>query len=72
MNENNKTLNAIILAGGLFGSISLFSTGLFCMNLYSDSDTKNKFQIYLNASVMGLSGLAFVTMCYKKSDVFFK
>ncbi len=61
MDQNNILLNSIVLAGGLFGSIYLFSTGLVCMNLQN-----NKYSIYLNGSVMGVSGLAFATMCYKK------
>jgi len=73
MSETNGTLNAIILAGGLFGSVYLFSTGLVCVNqhLYSDYQ-KNKFPIYFNLVVMGLSGLTWATIFYKKSDLFFK
>ncbi len=66
MGENNLVvLNSIILAGGLFGSIYLFSTGLACLNMCSDNPKTNKYLMYLNGSVMGLSGLAFATMCYK-------
>ncbi len=74
MSENNLVLlNSIVLAGGLAGSIYLFSTGLMCINLYSlDNQKTNKYLMYLNGSVMGLSGLAFATMCYKNSHVFFK
>ncbi len=65
MSENNTLLNSIVLAGGLAGSIYLFATGLNCLNKYSHSQ-KNKFPMYLNGTVMGLSGLAWVHMCYRK------
>ncbi len=65
MDQNNILLNSIVLAGGLFGSIYLFSTGLVCINMYSHNQ-KNKFPMYLTGTVMGLSGLAFATICYKK------
>lgn len=65
MGENNTLLNSIVLAGTLAGSIYLFSTGLICMNMYSHNQ-KNKFPMYLNLGVMGVTGIAWAHMCYKK------
>jgi hypothetical protein len=65
MNNDN-----IILFSTMFGTFFLFSTGLFCVNLELENP-KNKHRIYINGIVMGLSGLFFSTVIYKKSHLFF-